>query len=306
MSLRQSWDRPRARRKQAAQNCPSARTCAVTGETRGGHKRIQQLRKKGFHVEQIFDFDAVRRHRDRAARRIMHLTPVLSDLAERVLDRLEDTSRHFTTALDFGGRGVIAPALQGRGMSVDCADISAPMAAIAGGTPLLIDSENFQLERQRYDLVVAHLSLHWFTDLPGALIQLRQTLKPEGLLLASLPALGTLQELRTALLDAEESLTGGVSPRVSPFPELSDCAGLLQRAGFSLPVADVEEIEFLYANPFALLHDLRDAGETNALRARRKKFAPADLFPAALSQLPQRDGRIIARLRMAVLTGWAS
>jgi NADH dehydrogenase [ubiquinone] 1 alpha subcomplex assembly factor 5 len=257
-------------------------------------------------VEQIFDFDAVRRHRDRAARRIAHLAPVLSDLAERVLDRLDDTSRRFATALDFGGRGAIAPALRQRGMSVDAADISAPMAAIAGGAPLVIESEDFRLEPQRYDLVVAHLSLHWFTDLPGALIQLRRALKPEGLLLASLPALGTLQDLRTALLEAEESLTGGVSPRVSPFPELSDCAGLLQRAGFSLPVADVEEIELLYANPLALLHDLRDAGETNALRARRKTFVPAALFPVALGQMPRRDGRIIARLRMAVLTGWAS
>ncbi len=257
-------------------------------------------------MEPIFDFAAVRRHRDRAARRIAHLTPVLDDLAARVLDRLDDTNRRFATALDFGGRGAIAPALRQRGMSVDCADISAPMAAIAGGKPLPVDSENFQLEAQRYDLVVAHLSLHWVTDLPGALIQLRRALQPEGLLLASLPALGTLQELRTALLDAEESLTGGVSPRVSPFPELSDCAGLLQRAGFAFPVADVEDIEFLYATPLALLHDLRDAGETNALHARRKIFVPAALFPAALSQLPQRDGRIIARLRMAVLTGWAS
>jgi SAM-dependent methyltransferase len=256
-------------------------------------------------VEQIFDFDAVRRHRDRAVHRIAPLAPVLSDLADRVLDRLDDTNRRFATALDFGGRGAIAPALQQRGMNVDCADISAPMAAIAGGTPLPINSEDFRLEPQRYDLVVAHLSLHWFTDLPGALIQLRRALQPEGLLLASLPVLGTLQELRAALLDAEESLTGGVSPRVSPFPELSDCAGLLQRAGLSLPVADVEEIEFLYASPLALLHELRDAGETNALQARRRKFAPAELFPAALSQLPRRDGRIIARLRMAVLTGWA-
>ncbi|HTJ89192.1 MAG TPA: methyltransferase domain-containing protein [Acidocella sp.] len=256
-------------------------------------------------MEQIFDFAAVRQHRDRAARRIAHLAPVLNDLALRVLDRLDDTNRRFATALDFGGRGAIAPALRQRGMSVDCADISAPMAAMAGGTPLTVDSENFQLESQRYDLVVAHLSLHWFTDLPGALIQLRRALKPEGLLLASLPVLGTLHELRTALLEAEESLTGGVSPRISPFPELSDCAGLLQRAGFSLPVADVDEIEFLYASPVALLHDLRDAGETNALHARRKTFVPAELFPAALSRLPQRDGRTIARLRMAVLTGWA-
>jgi SAM-dependent methyltransferase len=264
------------------------------------------LPKKGFHVDQIFDFDAVRRHRDRAAQRLAPLAPVLTDLAARVLDRLDDTNRHFVSALDFGGRGFIAPALQARGMIVESADVSPAMAAIAGGTPIVIDSETFGLETQKYDLVVAHLSLHWFTDLPGALIQLRRALKPEGLLLASLPAFGTLQALREALLDAEETLTGGVSPRVSPFPELSDCAGLLQRAGFSLPVADLEEIEFLYANPLALLHELRDAGEANALAARRKIFAPAALFAAALGRLPTRDGRLVARLRMAVLTGWAS
>jgi hypothetical protein len=126
------------------------------------------------------------------------------------------------------------------------------------------------------------------------------------LLLASVPVLGSLTELRAALLEAEEALTGGVTPRVSPFPELRDCAGLLQRAGFALPVADMEEISLQYANPLALLHDLRDAGETNAILARSKIFAPRALFPAALSRLPVRDGRVTLSLRLAVMTGWAS
>jgi NADH dehydrogenase [ubiquinone] 1 alpha subcomplex assembly factor 5 len=124
------------------------------------------------------------------------------------------------------------------------------------------------------------------------------------LFLASMPVLGTLGELRAALLEAEAALTGGVSPRVSPFPELRDCAGLLQRAGFSLPVADVEEIAFLYADPLALLHDLRAAGEGNAVAARSRNIPPRALFPMALSQLPQRDGRVVATLRMAIMTGW--
>ncbi len=217
---------------------------------------------------------------------------MLDELAARLLDRLDDTNRNFATALDFGGRGAIAPALIARGMDVVSADISAPMAARAGGTPLVIGSENFELGTQKFDLVMAHLSLHWINDLPGALIQLRRALKPEGLLLASVPVLGTLAALRTALLETEELLTGGVSPRVSPFPDLRDCAGLLQRAGFALPVADVEDIEFLYANPLALLHELRDAGETNAVLARSKKFARRDLFPAALARLPMRGERI--------------
>ncbi len=108
------------------------------------------------------------------------------------------------------------------------------------------------------------------------------------------------------MLEAEEQTTGGVSPRVSPFPELRDCAGLLQRAQFSLPVADVEEIDFLYANPFLLLRELRDAGETNAVLARAKKFVPRDMFPAALAQLPMHDGRYKVTLRMAIMTGWES
>ncbi|HUW80362.1 MAG TPA: methyltransferase domain-containing protein [Acidocella sp.] len=257
-------------------------------------------------MEQIFDLSAVRQHRDRAANRLENIAPVLDELAARLLDRLDDTNRNFATALDFGGRGAIAPALIARGMDVVSADISAPMAARAGGTPLVIGSENFELGTQKFDLVMAHLSLHWINDLPGALIQLRRALKPEGLLLASVPVLGTLAALRTALLETEESLTGGVSPRVSPFPDLRDCAGLLQRAGFALPVADVEDIEFLYSNPLALLHELRDAGETNAVLARNKQFARRDLFPAALARLPMRGGRFAVMLRMAVLTGWNS
>jgi NADH dehydrogenase [ubiquinone] 1 alpha subcomplex assembly factor 5 len=257
-------------------------------------------------LEQIFDLHAVRAHRDRAAGRIGRVAPVLDELAARLLDRLDDTNRHFCTALDFGGRGAIAPALIACGMDVVSADFSAPMAALAGGKPMPIGSENFGLASQEFDLVVAHLSLHWINDLPGALIQFRRALKPEGLFLASVPVLGTLGGLRAALLEAEEALTGGVSPRVSPFPDLRDCAGLLQRAGFALPVADVEDIEFLYANPLKLLHELRDAGETNAVLGRSAKFAPRGLFPAALGAMPRQDGRYAVTLRMAVMTGWAS
>ena len=257
-------------------------------------------------MEQIFDFCAVRQHRDRAASRIANVAAVLDELGAHLLDRLEDTTRTFAAALDFGGRGAIAPALLARGMAVVSADISAPMAALAGGTPKIVTSEDFELGIEQFDLIVAHLALHWINDLPGALIQFRQALKPGGLMLASIPVLGTLADLRAALLEAEERGTGGVSPRVSPFPDLRDCAGLLQRAGFSLPVADVAEIEFLYANPLALLHELRDAGETNAVLARSRKFVARSLFPAALGQLPMREGRYEVQLRMAIMTGWAS
>lgn len=254
---------------------------------------------------EVFDRRAVRRHRDRAARSVGSVADVLRDAAERLVDRLDDTTRRYGQALDVGGRGVVAPLLRARGIEVVSCDLSPAMAALNGGLAVAADEEFLPFAAGSFDLVVASLSLHWVNDLPGALIQLRMALRPDGLLLASLPALGTLAELRRALTQAEAALTGGVAPRVSPFADLRDCAGLLQRAGFALPVADVEEIRLLYAEPLALLHDLRAGGEANALRERDRRVPPRALLPAALGMLPNENGRVPVTLRLAVMTGWA-
>jgi SAM-dependent methyltransferase len=253
----------------------------------------------------VFDRDAVRLHRDRAAATVGQVSDVLQDAAERLLDRLDDTSRRFDDALDIGGRGIVAPLLRVRGLNVVSCDLSKKMAALNGPASVAADEECLPFAPASFDLIVASLSLHWINDLPGALLQIRRALRPEGLFLASLPALGTLSELRTALTETEAELTGGASPRVSPFPELRDCAHLLQRAGFILPVADVEDIRLLYANPLALLTDLRAVGETNAIYQRRRTIPPRTLIPAALSRLPADSGRSAVTLRMAVMTGWA-
>jgi NADH dehydrogenase [ubiquinone] 1 alpha subcomplex assembly factor 5 len=253
----------------------------------------------------VFDRAAVRRHRERAAASVGAVAEVLRDAAERLLERLDDTTRRFSQALDVGGRGVVAPLLRARKIDVVSCDLSPAMAALNGAPAVAADEEWLPFAPASFDLVVASLSLHWVNDLPGALIQLRQALRPDGLLLASLPALGTLDGLRHALTEAEMGLTGGASPRVSPFPDLRDCAALLQRAGFALPVADAEEVTLLYADPLALLHELRAAGETNAVRLRERRIPPRALFPAALARLPERDGRSAVRLRLAMLTGWA-
>jgi NADH dehydrogenase [ubiquinone] 1 alpha subcomplex assembly factor 5 len=253
----------------------------------------------------VFDRHAVRRHRDRAAKSVDRVADVLRDAAERLLDRLDDTNRRFTDVLDVGGRGVVAPLLRQRGLRVVSCDLSPAMAALNGPPCVAADEEFLPVAPASFDLIVASLSLHWINDLPGALLQLRQALRPEGLLLASLPALGTLSELRSALTEAEAEIAGGASPRVSPFPELRDCAHLLQRAGFTLPVADVEDIRLLYANPLALLTDLRAAGEANAIRQRARTPPAYAIFPAALAKLPTETGRVAVTLRMAVMTGWA-
>ena len=171
--------------------------------------------------------------------------------------------------------------------------------------PVVADEEFLPFAAGSFDLVVASLSLHWINDLPGALLQLRRTLKPDGLFLASMPALGSLAELRTALTEAELTLSGGASPRVSPFPDVVDCAALLQRAGFSAPVVDVEEIVVRYAEPLQMLRDLRAAGETNAVLARSRSVPPVALYPAALAAMRGDDGRVPAKLRLAMMTGWA-
>jgi SAM-dependent methyltransferase len=252
-----------------------------------------------------FDRRAVRHHRDRAAATTGAVADILRDAAERLLDRLDDTTHSFTRALDVGGRGIVAPMLRARGIETFATDLSPAMAARAGAPAIAADEEFLPFAPASFDLIVANLSLHWVNDLPGALIQLRLALRPDGMFLASLPALGTLSELRAALTDAEATLTGGAAPRVSPFPDLRDCAGLLQRAGFALPVADAEDLTIAYANPFALLHDLRAAGETNAVALRDRRIPPRALFPLALSTLPQHDGRHPVTLRLAMLTGWS-
>jgi SAM-dependent methyltransferase len=254
----------------------------------------------------LFDGRAVRRQRDRAAATLGRVRPLLEETAERLLERLDDTSRRFSRALDIGGRGSVAPRLRQRGMQVVCCDVAPRIAAQAGRPAVVADPAWLPFAPGSFDLVVASLSLHWIDDLPGCLVQIRQVLRPDGLFLGSLPALGTLGELRTALATAEIALRRGAAPRVSPFPDLRDCAGLLQRAGFALPVADREELRLAYADPLALLRDLRHAGEANALRLRDRRPPPRAMFVEALAALPtDADGRSLATLTLAMLTGWA-
>ena len=250
----------------------------------------------------IFDRRAVRLHRDRATPEAV--SGVLAEVAMRLLDRLDDIKRRFTLALDVGGRGVVAPMLLARGIDTISSDLS---PALAGAVAL--DEEFLPFAPASFDLIVANLSLHWINDLPGALIQLRRALRPDGLFLASLPALGTLGELRTALTQAEAALTGGAAPRVSPFPDLRDCASLLQRAGFALPVTDAETLTVRYDSMLPLMRDLRAMGAANALVARSRKFLRRDVLLRAAAIYAERfsdkDGRVRATFELVWLSGWA-
>jgi len=275
----------------------------------------------------VFDRRAVRLHRDRAALKLADHDFLFSEVADRLTDRLNDVKRSFPVALDLGCHGgEVAQNLARRGgveTLVHC-DLSPAMTAEAADTArcqrhpfhtihLSADEEALPLRAESLDLVLSNLSLHWVNDLPGALVQVRQALKPDRLFLAAMLGEGTLQELRAALMAAENEIEGGVSPRVSPYATVQDLGALLQRAGFTLPVVDTETITVSYPHMFKLMHDLRGMGETGAVCDRRKTFtrravivrAAEIYFDRFAGQDDCGDGRIPATFDIIYLTAWS-
>jgi SAM-dependent methyltransferase len=260
----------------------------------------------------IFDRRIVRLRRDRAAHRLAENDFLLREVGERLADRLDDVRRRFPLALDLGCHtGELGRLLDGRGgveTLVHC-DLSPAMAARAPQPRLAADEEALPFGDATFDLVTSLLSLHWVNDLPGALTQIRRTLKPDGLFLAAMLGGDTLKELRHALAEAEISVEGGLSPRVSPFAGVRDAGGLLQRAGFALPVVDSETLTVVYPDQFALIADLRGMGEANATLERRRGLTRrATLFEAAEryhNTFADADGRVTATFQVIYLTGWS-
>jgi SAM-dependent methyltransferase len=173
-----------------------------------------------------------------------------------------------------------------------------------------IDAEERVAARSgEYDLATSVLSLHVVNDLPGVLAQARRALKPDGLFLAALFGGETLTELRRSLAAAEIDVLGGVSPRVAPFADVRDLGGLLQRAGFALPVADVERTVVRYGDLAHLIGDLRAMGETNALAERSRKPMSRRMLVAAAAHYAEHfsdpDGKLRATFDVVYLTGWA-
>ncbi len=170
-------------------------------------------------------------------------------------------------------------------------------------------TERLPLEQGSTDLIVSPLNLHLVNDTPGLLVQIRRALRPDGLFLAAVPGSGTLSELREALLAAEAAVSGGASPRVVPFGDVRDYGALLQRAGFALPVGDVDTLTVRYGTLFDLMFDLRAMGMTNPLVGRTRKPASRRFFETAAEIYRDRfadpDGRVRATFSMVNLSGWA-
>jgi NADH dehydrogenase [ubiquinone] 1 alpha subcomplex assembly factor 5 len=269
---------------------------------------------------QIFDRNLVRRHRERVLRRLKEHDFLLTELTERLVDRLDDIARRFPLAADLSAwGGTIAKSLErpqggerrgGVKTLIRC-DLSQVLLAGSDGSGprVVLSEEALPFRPGSLDLVLSVMGLHWVNDLPGALLQIRQALKPDGLFLAVLLGGETLVELRHCLTEAEASATGGVSPRVSPMVGLQDAAHLLQRAGFALPVADTETIMVTYADVLALMRDLRGMGEGNALGQRLRRPTRRAVIAKTVALYTARhaepDGRIRATFQAIFLAGWA-
>lgn len=249
----------------------------------------------------------MRQRKRRAAKGFRDTAFLHARAADDLAERLEAIPRQFPLAVSLGGGGLFTeavrarPALAGRIGQIIETDIGAGAAEI--------DLERMPFTDQAFDLIASPLVLHWANDLPGALIQLRRALKPDGLLLASLLGGDTLTELRQSLIEAESEVTGGAALRVSPFADLQDIGGLLQRAGFALPAADRDLLTVRYSEPMRLLSDLRAMGETAAFAERGGRGLSrrilARTFDVYRRRFGDSDGRVRATFQILTATGWA-
>ena len=188
------------------------------------------------------------------------------------------------------------------------ADLSPRMLAGRASPRLACDEERLPLAAESVNLIVSPLALHWANDLPGAMIQIRRALKPDGVFLGSLLGGESLTELRQSLVAAEAELTDGAGLRVAPLADAYDAAGLLQRTGFALPVADIDRVVVRYAHPLKLIEDLRAMGESGALAERPRPLSRAVIARACeiyIERFSGEDGKVAATFDILNLTGWA-
>ena len=257
----------------------------------------------GAAVPQVFDRTLYRLRRERG----WHFGEdrfLLREAADGLADRLGTVRRHFRSALD------LASSPESRLRLMPHAEQWTQLAlTVRDGGQLIGDEEVLPFGPSHFDLVTSVLSLHAVNDLPGTLLQIRNLLQPDGLFVAALFGADTLQELRAAFAAADLEVRDGLSPRVSPFADVRSLGMLLQRAGFALPVTDVERTTVNYNNFSGLLRDLRAMGEANYLNARERRPLTRGLLAAMLAHYKEKyatdQGRLKASFDIVYMTGWA-
>lgn len=263
-------------------------------------------------MDALFDTDLILQRRRRALSHPVSGADFLLRLAaEEMAERLAVVERHFDVAVELhGATGAVAEACLATGKIGHLTRLELPAAFLAGSRDVEERPLEFLgLEPGSVNLILSPLALHLTNDTPGLFIQARRALKPDGLFLAMLPGAGTLAELKDVLLETEASLSGGASPRVIPFPDVRDIGGLMQRAGFALPVVDTDARTVRYDSLFGLMRDLRAMGMTNPLIQRSRKPLTRGFFLRAAELYQERhadpDGRIRATFSFIQASGWA-
>ena len=251
------------------------------------------------------------RMRQARARKLGPATFLLDRAAVELGERLSAVLRRFDVVADLGTptdavRRVLAA---NKNIGTIVAASANPQDADQSFPRVAADEETLPFADAALDLVVSVLALQFVNDLPGTLIQVRRALKPDGLFLAALIGGESLMELRASFAAAESEIEGGVSPHVAPFADVREIGGLLQRAGFALPVVDIDRLVVRYDSAFALMHDLRAMGATNALRERRRKPLRRSTLTRMAETYAERyadaDGRVRATFEIIWLSAWA-
>ena len=255
-------------------------------------------------IPDLFDQPALYRNLSRAAAN-GNLPGFLDDIAAtELVDRFESISRRFShIAIIAHDASRIVDAINPL-LADDCT--ISEISALAGGR-VFLDSPN--LASGAFDCIFACPGLEWANDLPGSLSRLRHALKPDGVLLAAMLGGQSLHELRASWLQAETMLRGGASPRVAPFCDVRDAGGLLQRAGFALPVVDTDRLKVRYDNALALMTELKALGLSNIVAERQRSLVTPNLMAMACAHYDQTfadpDSRVYATFQMVYLTGWS-
>jgi SAM-dependent methyltransferase len=237
------------------------------------------------------------------------VTFLIDRVAEDMAERLGAVLRQFPLAVDLGTPTDAVRRVLAASGKVDAVVAVDRTTGAGGGLHVVADEEALPLRDASVDLVVSGLALQFVNDLPGTLIQVRRALKLDGLFMAALLGGETLTELRQALAQAEAEIEGGVSPRIAPFVDVRELGALLQRAGFALPVTDVDRVTVRYPTVFGLMHDLRRMGAANALTERRRTpLRRATLLRVAeiyAERFADTDRRVRATFDIVWLSGWA-
>jgi SAM-dependent methyltransferase len=227
------------------------------------------------------------------------------EMAASLAESLAHVTYSFPTMVEIGATGLLAEQIAKRpGTQHYVAGAWIPTL----GTDLLLEEEVLPFAPESLDAIVSAGGLHWVNDLPGSLRQMYDALKPDGLFMAVMPGPDTLKELRQVFAATDAALSGGITPRIAPFPDVRDAGGLLQRAGFALPVVDRDFCHVSYGDLFGLMADLRGSGQANMLQQKLQHFTPRGFFVEAAKRYADMfadgEGRIPATFEFITLTAW--